>query len=235
MKITDALRALVLTSLALGAGSTLLAAEPANACPMCHGAKDKKGHQTAEKTQVKDASPGEFSYRPAANPNVLHVATLSIKGMTCGGCSKGLERTLAGQKGVTEAKVSYKDANAQVTFYPKDTDAAKLAAVLSRDEQYTASVAAGSLAATTTLRVEGMTCGACAKNVKTALAKLKGFRAATVDVKAKKATVTFDPKQSSPSDIRKAISGAGYGASWLAPIAKGDKSTATATAAKGSG
>ncbi|MBI2889612.1 MAG: heavy-metal-associated domain-containing protein [Nitrospirae bacterium] len=61
-----------------------------------------------------------------------------------------------------------------------------------------------------TLKVEGMTCDACEKHVKKALDKVEGVKDAKVEVKAKKAIVTYDVEKTNPDAIAKAITDAGY-------------------------
>lgn len=42
-----------------------------------------------------------------------------------------------------------------------------------------------------TIEIEGMSCGHCAKKVETGLKDIKGVKSVTVDLEAKKATVTM--------------------------------------------
>ncbi|MCP9469943.1 MAG: heavy-metal-associated domain-containing protein [Nitrospira sp.] len=80
------------------------------------------------------------------------------------------------------------------------------------------SVVAGSGEQTVTLKVEGITCGSCVKDVRAALQKLPGVK--TVDIKVgtkwgllndyadTKALVTFDPGQTGVEALVKAIESA---------------------------
>lgn len=67
--------------------------------------------------------------------------------------------------------------------------------------------------ATTTLKVEGMTCASCSVTVKTALKKLDGVRDAQVSAKEKRARVTYDPARVTPERMVQAVKDAGYDAS----------------------
>lgn len=60
-------------------------------------------------------------------------------------------------------------------------------------------------ASRTTLRVEGMTCGACATSVKIVLRKLDGVRTADVSYAKKQAVVTYDGAKVTPQQMVKAI------------------------------
>lgn len=67
--------------------------------------------------------------------------------------------------------------------------------------------------ATTTLRVEGMTCPSCKVAVRTALSKLEGVKDAKVDVAHKRASVEYDPSKVTPQQLVDAVNRLGYQAS----------------------
>ncbi|HEX9459046.1 MAG TPA: heavy metal-associated domain-containing protein [Thermoanaerobaculia bacterium] len=60
--------------------------------------------------------------------------------------------------------------------------------------------------ATTTLHIEGMTCGSCATAVKIVLQKTAGVVSSTVSYEEKRAIVTYDPAKTTPAKIAGAIS-----------------------------
>jgi copper chaperone CopZ len=72
---------------------------------------------------------------------------------------------------------------------------------------------------TVTLQIEGMTCGACVKDVRAALQKVAGVKAVQIHVGTKwaffsdysdaRASVTFDPEIAAPGVLLKAIETAG--------------------------
>jgi copper ion binding protein len=55
-----------------------------------------------------------------------------------------------------------------------------------------------------------MMCAHCAKRVETALGRLPGVLQATVTLEKKQVAVVFDPSRTSPEEMEKAITGAGY-------------------------
>ena len=57
----------------------------------------------------------------------------------------------------------------------------------------------------TTLRVKGMACSACASKVEQVALKIDGVKAAKVSQPKGTAAVTFDPTKTSPEAIAKAI------------------------------
>jgi mercuric ion binding protein len=61
-----------------------------------------------------------------------------------------------------------------------------------------------------TLEVNGMTCSTCPLTVRQVLRGVKGVRLAKVDMKAASAEVTFNDAMTSPVDLAKAVSEAGF-------------------------
>lgn len=56
--------------------------------------------------------------------------TLTVGGMTCGGCAKSVERALAAVDGVEKVAVNLEAGSAQVTFDAARADAQKLIAAV---------------------------------------------------------------------------------------------------------
>jgi Cu+-exporting ATPase len=65
---------------------------------------------------------------------------------------------------------------------------------------------------TATLKLNGMSCAACARNIETAIQDVSGVSECSVNFGAEQATVQFDPKRTSLSEIQTAVDAAGYGA-----------------------
>ena len=66
-----------------------------------------------------------------------------------------------------------------------------------------------------TLKIKGMTCIGCAKQVQTALTKVKGVKTATVNFKENQAVVTIDPKKLKEGKLLAAVKKAGFKAEKL--------------------
>ncbi|HUH13707.1 MAG TPA: cation transporter [Longimicrobiales bacterium] len=64
--------------------------------------------------------------------------------------------------------------------------------------------------ATTTLKVEGMTCGHCVQAVKVALEGLEGVRSAQVDLQSGRATVDYEEGRVEQRQMVGAIMDEGY-------------------------
>lgn len=62
---------------------------------------------------------------------------------------------------------------------------------------------------TTTLIIDGMSCGSCVRHVEQALRRVPGVVSARVDLAARTAVVAHDGA-TTPADLAAAVSGAGY-------------------------
>jgi copper chaperone CopZ len=62
--------------------------------------------------------------------------------------------------------------------------------------------------------VKGMSCGGCVRHVEGALKSVPGVGAVTVDLAKGKASVEYDPAQTTPESLKKAVDKAGYPASF---------------------
>ena len=62
----------------------------------------------------------------------------------------------------------------------------------------------------TKIKVSGLTCGACAVSVKSALTKVKGVKSADVSHEKGLATVVYDDDQTNEQQLREAINRTGF-------------------------
>ena len=61
------------------------------------------------------------------------------------------------------------------------------------------------------LNVTGMTCGGCTGSVTNALKAVAGVGEVKVSLATGEATVQYDERQTSPEQLKSAVTGAGYG------------------------
>jgi copper chaperone CopZ len=71
-------------------------------------------------------------------------------------------------------------------------------------------IASNSNLATTTIRIEGMTCGGCAVSVHQALVKRDGVKSVKVSFEKQQAIVTYDPAKVSLEQLTEAIDQTGF-------------------------
>lgn len=73
-------------------------------------------------------------------------------------------------------------------------------------------------AVTCELKIEGMSCGACAARFEREARKIDGVTAAKVDQPSAKAQITYNPEKTSPSVIAKTVTErSGFEATVIAP------------------
>jgi len=60
------------------------------------------------------------------------------------------------------------------------------------------------------LKVEGMDCEGCVKSVTRMLTGVRGVEKVDVSLAEARARVTYDPAQSGPADLRRAVERAGF-------------------------
>ncbi len=63
---------------------------------------------------------------------------------------------------------------------------------------------------TTTLKIQGMTCGGCVNSIKTVLKNLTGVEQVEVSLDTAQATIMHDPASASVDHLKKAIDDAGF-------------------------
>ena len=126
---------------------------------------------------------------------------LPIIGMTCASCVMRVEKALSKVPGVTEATVNLATERAFIRS-DASVNAAALAAAV-RQAGYEVETS------DTAIQVEGMTCASCAGRVETALLKMPGVMAASVNLATERATVRA-LSTVSVSSLEAAVERAGY-------------------------
>lgn len=134
--------------------------------------------------------------------------TLKIEGMTCAACAKAAERAAKKLDGVLEANVNFATEKLNISF-----DASKVIIPDIKKAIERAGYKVVTEASTKTLKIEGMTCAACAKAVERTAKKMDGVTEANVNFATESLSVSFEPSKVKILDIKKAIEKAGYKAS----------------------
>ncbi|MGH4140320.1 heavy metal translocating P-type ATPase [Clostridium sp.] len=130
---------------------------------------------------------------------------LKIEGMTCAACAKTIERVSNKLPGVQEASVNFATEKLNINY---DDALIKLEDIQSVVEKAGYKIAVQTT--NKTLKLEGMTCAACAKNIERISKKLPGVIEANVNFATEKLTISFEPSLVRTADIKKAIEKAGY-------------------------
>ncbi|KAH1299950.1 hypothetical protein KXX11_005918, partial [Aspergillus fumigatus] len=170
---------------------------------------------------------------PSAGRSPAHMATTTVKvdGMTCGACTSAVEGAFKGLEGVGEVSVSLMMGRAVVHHDPTiisaetiaekiedsgfdaeiiSTDGPSIQADIPRDAQD-----AKPRFSTTTLAVEGMTCGACTSAVEGGLKEVRGVKSINVSLLSERAVVEHDASVITPEQLADIIEDRGFGATVL--------------------
>ncbi|HHW30278.1 MAG TPA: copper-translocating P-type ATPase [Clostridiaceae bacterium] len=131
--------------------------------------------------------------------------TLKIEGMTCAACAKAVERAAKKLDGVAEASVNLATEKLSVKYDESKVSVEDIQNAISK-----AGYNAKTEIITKTLKIEGMTCAACAKSVERAAKKLDGVTEASVNLATEKLNINYEPTMVRISDIKRAIEKAGY-------------------------
>lgn len=130
---------------------------------------------------------------------------LSIEGMSCAACAKAVERAAGKIKGVTEASVNFATEKLNISFDETIVSVEDIRTVIEKaGYKVPQDIIAKSL------KIEGMTCAACAKAVERASKKLEGVIEADVNYAAEKLVLKYDPSKVAIADIIKTVEKAGY-------------------------
>ncbi len=131
--------------------------------------------------------------------------SLKIEGMTCAACAKAVERTSKKLEGVTEANVNFATEKLNVNF-----DENKLSIADIQDAIEKAGYKAIIESSSKKLKIEGMTCAACAKTIERITKKLDGIIESNVNFATETLNISYDPSKLRVLEVKKAVEKAGY-------------------------
>lgn len=137
----------------------------------------------------------------------MRTENFKIIGMTCAACAKAAERAVKKVDGVSEVSVNLATEKMVVQFDEEKAATEIIKAAVSKagyeaiEEVETKEIS---------VPISGMTCAACAKSVEKAVGKLDGIESVNVNFATEKAIIKYNPKSVRLSEIKQAISKAGY-------------------------
>ncbi len=183
---------------------------------------------------------GDVGAQPASSAPTAHMATTTLRvgGMTCGACTSSVEAGFKGVDGVGNVSVSLVMERAVVMHDPQKISAEKIQEIID-DRGFEAEVLATDLPSptfsrtdpfhggsafddeddapltTTTLAVEGMTCGACTSAVEGGFKDVPGVKSFSISLLSERAIVEHDANLLSAAQIAEIIEDRGFGAAIL--------------------
>ncbi|KAJ5570067.1 Copper-transporting ATPase [Penicillium hispanicum] len=163
----------------------------------------------------------------ASRPPAMATTTVKVDGMTCGACTSAVEGAFKGVEGVGDISVSLMMGRAAVQHDPSILQPSKVAqmiedcgfdaSVLSTEERAIPLGAESpsnnpTKSSTTTLAIEGMTCGACTSAVESGLIDVPGVSSVSVSLLSERCVVEHDMQVITPERITEVIEDRGFGA-----------------------
>lgn len=152
------------------------------------------------------------------------VTTLAVQGMTCGACTSAVESGFKDVAGVMEMSVSLLSERAVVEHDASIITAEQVAEII-EDRGFDATIldsapktadkpagSGKSLLSTTTVAIEGMTCGACTSAVEGAFKDVEGLVQFNISLLAERAVISHDAARLTPDKIVELIDDAGFDA-----------------------
>ena len=163
----------------------------------------------------------------------MATTTLKVEGMTCGACTSSVESAFTGVDGAGDVSVSLVMGRAVVQHDPQRLSAEAVAGMIEdrgfeadvlatdtpapatvKEEETTDGVRAGGknepVLATTTIAIEGMTCGACTSAVEGGFKDVEGLASFNISLLAERAVVVHDPTKLSVDQILEIVDNRGF-------------------------
>ncbi|KAH6608956.1 atpase [Trichoderma cornu-damae] len=161
----------------------------------------------------------------------MATTTLRVGGMTCGSCTAAVERGFKGVRGVGSVSVSLVMERAVVMHDPQVVSAGQVCEII-EDSGFDAEVLSTDLPSplvarfsdakgdedidsglvTTTVAIEGMTCGACTSAVERGFKDIPGVKSFSISLLSERAVIEHDPELLSSEKIAEIIEDRGFGA-----------------------
>ncbi|KAM5343010.1 hypothetical protein ACJ41O_013976 [Fusarium nematophilum] len=178
--------------------------------------------------------------------NDFVTTTVAIEGMTCGACTSAVEGGFKDVPGVKHFSISLLSERAVIEHDPDLLTAEQIAEIIEdrgfdaeivdtgkslQDKTSKDSGSADSIA-TTTVAIEGMTCGACTAAVEGGFKDLEGVLKFNISLLAERAVITHDVTKLSPDKIAETIDDRGFDAKILSTQSVGDHQSGSASAAQ---
>lgn len=164
--------------------------------------------------------------------------TVGIEGMTCGACTSSVEAGFKGVPGVKNFNISLLSERAVIEHDSSLLSPEKIVdlieergfdATVVSSEKMTPTYETGSAenekeksVATTTVAIEGMTCGACTSAVEGGFSDVDGVLRFNISLLAERAVITHDTSKLPADKIAEIIEDRGFGATILSTVSQSD-------------
>lgn len=176
----------------------------------------------------------------------ISTTTLHVGGMTCGACTSAVEGAFKEVPGIKSFNISLLSERAVIEHDASIIAPEKLAETI-EDTGFDAEVLETKAAdpapskprtrrksmtkrlLTTTVAVEGMTCGACTSAVEGGFKDLEGVVQFNISLLAERAVILHDPEKLSATQVVETIEDRGFGATIISSLEEGVQTSTTST------
>lgn len=162
----------------------------------------------------------------------LLTTTVAIEGMTCGACTSAVEGGFKDIPGVKSFSISLLSERAVIEHDPELLPTEKIAEIIedrgfgaeivdsakAQPDSSTKAENPSSSIATTTVAIEGMTCGACTSAVEGGFQGVEGVLKFNISLLAERAVISHDVTKLSPEQISEIIEDRGFDATVLSTV-----------------
>ncbi|HBF0792846.1 heavy metal translocating P-type ATPase [Clostridioides difficile] len=135
------------------------------------------------------------------------VESYKITGMTCAACAKAVERVTKKMDGVYDQSVNIATEKLKIEYDNSKVNFDDIKQVV---EKAGYGIIKEESNKKIDMKIDGMTCAACAKAVERVVKKLDGVESISVNIATDKANIDYDPSKVKLSQIKAAIEKAGY-------------------------
>lgn len=176
----------------------------------------------------------------------LYTTTIHVGGMTCGACTSAVEGAFKDVGGVKSFSISLLSERAVIEHEPSIVSPEKLAELI-EETGFDAEVVETKAVepeptkpkhrrkgeekklVTTTVAIEGMTCGACTSAVEGGFRDLEGVAQFNISLLAERAVILHDPAKLTAAQIVETIEDRGFDAKIISSIEEGMQTTTSNT------
>ncbi|KAI5807664.1 P-type ATPase-like protein, partial [Peziza echinospora] len=167
---------------------------------------------------------GRRSLSSATTPHIA-TTTIAVEGMTCGACTSAIEGGFKDVEGVGSFSISLLAERAVIMHDASIISAEQIAEII-EDRGFGATILSTDMPrekrqparpkqATTTVKVDGMTCGACTAAIEGGFTGVPGIVSFTVSLITERAVAVHDPDVISPEKVAEIIEDRGFDAELL--------------------
>ncbi len=136
--------------------------------------------------------------------------TIDIGGMSCATCAANIEKSLNKQEGIMDANINFASEKAYVEYNPAQITKETIAETIEKTGYEVLEMPEDKKEQKKTVRVEGMSCTACAKRIETVLGKLDGVRNINVNFAAEKLSIEYQEDQVSFKTLQEKVQKMGF-------------------------